>query len=67
MRELMRQTGERGQSRICVDPVPRQGVCAEEHRVLRFVETGPRGILYASDVSKAIGLSAQSTAHASMQ
>ena len=44
-RELMRQTGERGQPGIRVDPVPRHDVCAEAHCVLRLVETGPRGIL----------------------
>ena len=46
MRKFMRKTGERGQPGIGVDPVPRQDICAEEHRVLHLVETGPRGILY---------------------
>ena len=41
MRELMRQTGKRGQSHIRVNSVPRPGVCAKEHRVLHFIETGP--------------------------
>jgi hypothetical protein len=46
MRSLMRQTGKRGQPGIRVDSIPRQRVCAEKYRILRLVETRPRGILY---------------------
>jgi hypothetical protein len=41
MRELMGQTSKCGQARIRIETVPRPGICAQAHDVLRFIETRP--------------------------